>query len=144
MIVVKHERTWIIKLLKNTISFLWVKAFGNTVFFWLVMGCDKNFHESSMNRMNVISFLSICAICVKQEIHEWQFSPFIMILSENLSISAWFHVKSLKLRESSMNGNSRQWWSEIWFREMLKIAFKHEFSVKMNSLTQHYSPIRDT
>ena len=40
------------------------------------MGRDKNFRES---RMNVISLL---AICVKHEIRDWQFSPFIVILSE--------------------------------------------------------------
>ena len=28
-------------------------------------------------------------------------------------------------------------WSEKWFREMLKIVFKHKFSVNKNALTYH-------
>ena len=42
----------------------------------LVMGCDQNLRELSVN---VISHFSIC---VKRNIHEWQFSTFIVNLSD--------------------------------------------------------------
>ena len=42
-------------------------------------------------------------ICVKHKIPEWQFSPFFVILSENISISVRFHVKLLQLCETGVN-----------------------------------------
>ena len=50
---------------------------------WIVMGHEHNLNESSMN---VISLLNIC---VKREIHEWQSSPFFVILSEKLVNFTW-------------------------------------------------------
>ena len=65
--------------------------------------------------------------------------PFFMILDEQL---ANFWVISREI--TTITGIRREldftiWnWSETWFREMLKIAFKHEFSVNVNSQTHHY------
>ena len=61
---------------------------------------EKNLCEWSLN------VISLITICVKREIREWQFTPFFVILSEQLSISSWSHVKLLKLRELGVNGNS--------------------------------------
>ena len=57
----------------------------------LVMGREQNLRELSVN------VISLFTICTKSELYEWQFSPCFVILSE----------KSLKLRETSMNGISQ-------------------------------------
>ena len=54
------------------------------------MGCDHSFREMSLN------VISLFIICMKREIHEWQFSSFILILSENL---VNFNVISSKIGE---------------------------------------------
>ena len=42
----------------------------------VVIGCEQNLRESSVN------VISLFTICTKSEIHEWQFSPCFVILSE--------------------------------------------------------------
>ena len=75
---------------------------------------------------------------MKREIRDWQFSLFVVILSE---IPVNFNVISCEIAEITCIGSEQATLnrSERLFREMPKLAFKCEFSVNMNSLTHHYS-----
>ena len=51
-----------------------VPTLSKKCMYQIVMSCDQNLRES---RVNMISCLRICAKC---EFHEFQFSPFIMVV----------------------------------------------------------------
>ena len=89
--------------------------------------CEQNICES---RMNVIWLFTICMQC---EICEWQFSPFFMISSEKFANYSVIYCEITWIWcELEFTTENR---IEMWFREMLNIAFKFEFSVNMNSHT---------
>ena len=81
----------------------------------------------------------IFTICEKREICEWQFSLFFVTLSEkvaNFCVISLEITRIIRIRcERDFKIQNR---SEMWFCEMLKIAFERELSVKMNSLTRNY------
>ena len=85
--------------------------------------------------MNVISRFTIRW---DREIRDWQSSLFFVILSEKL---AKFCVISRGNAKITGIGHELNFailnWSETWFREMLKISLKREFSINVNSLTNH-------
>ena len=59
---------------------------------------------------------------------EWNASNFFMISREIAKIMGIWHERNFTIQN----------WSEPLFREMLKIAFEHEFSVDVNSLTHYW------
>ena len=68
---------------------------------FLVIGREQNFRELSMN---VIPFSPFAWNAKSMDDY---FPHFLWFWVKNVSTSAWFHVKLLKLHESGMNENSR-------------------------------------
>ena len=90
------------------------------------MGSDKNLCECDF------SFY----LCINSEIREQQFSLFLVILSERIANFCLISHEDTKITEIWHEQDSTiQNWSEKWFCEKLKIAFKCEFS--LNALTYH-------
>ena len=93
--------------------------FLNSLKSQLVMGCELYLRKSRM------SLTSLFTIWVIHEIHEWQFVPFFVILSEKL---VNFSVITHEIIEIMWFGSEREFktwtWGEMWFGKILPITFE--------------------
>ena len=81
-----------------------------------------------------VNVISNFTICVERKICDLHFCPFSVILSETLVnfimiLHEITEITWIEFEQEFM----RKYWSETWFCEMIKIAFKREFSMNMNS-----------
>ena len=90
------------------------------------------FHKMEISDFRLWSWnlILLLPICMKREIHEWQFSPFFVILSEKLVNFNMISREIDKIIQIKWEFTGQNW-SETWFLEMLKIALKHEFPVNL-------------